>query len=134
MNNVMLSQVEVLDMCILIVDDYFLFCVVMCQVMVDIVGDNIIEVVLFFEVYSVIEVDDLLELVFFDLNMLGNEGFIGLIILCIQFLGVLVVIVLVEEDLVLICKVIDLGVSGYILKFILLVEIVEVVNYVFDGE
>lgn len=54
----------------------------MCQVLVDIVGDSILEVVSFFEVYEVVEEYDEIELVFLDLNMLGNEGLIGLIELC----------------------------------------------------
>ena len=119
---------------ILIADDHPLFRAAMRQALVDIVGDNIIEVDCFSYAYNVIEADDSLELVFLDLNMPGNDGLTGLTTLRTQFPSVLVVIVSAEEDPLLIRKAIDLGASGYIPKSTPLEAIAAAVNQVLEGE
>ncbi|MFS1703262.1 response regulator transcription factor [Aestuariibacter sp. GS-14] len=123
-----------MDTSILIADDHPLFRAAMRQALVDIVGNNILEVASFSEAYEAVGQHDEIELVFLDLNMPGNDGLTGLTELRTQFPSVLVVIVSAEEDPTLIRRAIDLGASGYIPKSTPLPQIADAVNKVLDGE
>lgn len=57
------------------------------------------EVGVFEDVFGLLECDGEVDLVFLDLIMFGMCGFFGFMYLCVQFVGVLVVVVLVNEDL-----------------------------------
>lgn len=119
---------------ILIVDDYLLFCEVIYNVIVDgFFGSEVMEIVDFDSVLGLIQEYDDFDLILFDLNMFGMYGFNGLMNLCNEVLIIFVVIVFVEQDKQVVLQVIIYGVVGFIIKFLLCVQMIEVIEQIFNG-
>lgn len=74
------------------------------------------------------------ELVLLDLNMPGNNGFAGLLVLRSAYPGVPVVIVSATEDAATVRRALDLGASGYIPKSSTGERIREAIARVLEGE
>lgn len=95
---------------------------------------EIIEAECFDDVITVIKNNSDLELLFLDLNMPGNNGFMGLSKILNAYPDIQVIMVSAIEDSEVICQAIDLGASGYIPKSASLDEISIAIQYVLNGE
>lgn len=119
---------------ILIVDDYLLLCLVVVQFLwQSLLLVQVCEVVSVEVLVEVFDVQLDVDLVLFDLMMLGVYGFFVLLYVCGLYLDILVVIFLFNDYSWVICCVQQFGVVGFILKLVLVEIIGEVVQVVFDG-
>lgn len=66
--------------------------------------------------------------------MLGNGDLYGFICICEDYFSLLIVVVFGSEDINVVFKVMVYGVMGFILKLLLLDDIVMVINYIFEGD
>lgn len=66
--------------------------------------------------------------------MFGVCGYLVLVYICGQYLGLFMIVVFGYEEVQVVCWVLVYGVLGYILKFMLGDEIVRVIYVVFEGD
>mgnify|MGYP000334573237 CR=1 FL=1 len=95
---------------------------------------EIIEAESFNSILTAVKENPDIELIFLDLNMPGNDGFMGLTSLRNAYPDIQIVMVSANEDPNVINKAISLGASGYIPKSASLDEISNAIDVVLDGE
>lgn len=118
----------------IIADDHPLFRAALHQALRESLGDNIEQVASFDELAASLQQNPLVELVFLDLNMPGNQGLTGLTSLRNQYPDILVVVVSANEQLSVIRRALDFGASAYIPKSVPLESLTNAVQQVLTGE
>lgn len=118
----------------IIADDHPLFRAALHQALRECLGDQIEQVASFPELCVSLENTPLIELVFLDLNMPGNQGLTGLTALRNQYPDILIVVVSANEQLTVIRRALDFGASAYIPKSVPLDLLTRAVEQVLAGE
>lgn len=118
----------------IIADDHPLFRAALHQALRESLGDSIEQVASFDELSASLQHTPLVELVFLDLNMPGNQGLTGLTSLRNQYPDILVVVVSANEQLSVIRRALDFGASAYIPKSVPLELLTNAVEQVLAGE
>lgn len=118
----------------IIADDHPLFRAALHQALRESLGESIEQVASFDELCACLQHTPLVELVFLDLNMPGNQGLTGLTTLRNQYPDILVVVVSANEQLSVIRRALDFGASAYIPKSVPLELLTQAVEQVLTGE
>ncbi|MCC5879199.1 MAG: response regulator transcription factor, partial [Idiomarina sp.] len=118
----------------IIADDHPLFRAALHQALRESLGESIEQVASFDELSACLQQTPLVELVFLDLNMPGNQGLTGLTTLRNQYPDILVVVVSANEQLSVIRRALDFGASAYVPKSVPLELLTQAVEQVLAGE
>ena len=125
-----MSQVKVA-----IADDHPLFRAALTQAVIkNFDNADVLEAESFQELIQLVENNPLIEIIFLDLHMPGNDGFTGLTLLQNHFPDIVVIMVSSDDQPEIIRKAINFGASAFIPKSANLTQISNAINTVLDGE
>lgn len=120
---------------VLIADDHPLFRNALKQVLINqTISMQVQESQDFQSTIDALHQDVDIDLLFLDLNMPGNQGLAGISTIRAQFPNTLIIVVSADEQEHTITKCVKLGASAYIPKSVDMIEIMQAVSKVLEGE